>query len=616
MRNRLIWGLSLCLVGCGPEAPPDGGLDPPIILSATAPSPALEGSAIEVRGLGLDRLGLDARLALDREGAPITVLEVVPGAEDSLIFLLNADAVAQLGPGFHSVDLRATGNGLESDPYALELRIVQELPVDLFEVPSGEAHHNDVAVFNGNGIITATEGTLHAHFLGTYTLDAGGSSPVDALVPVTPLERTGRERGVGVLTTDIGGLQPGTFTGTIQLRSVLIGGARSESAALSTTLHFNPPDLYSLDPVEATVGQILTISGAGFLGGAERPDEATLIRLEGMFIPAGGEPPEAFGPEEIVPRWLSGAQVQFVVEPAIRRDVLASELFGHARGTFMGQATPIVIRGREELEGTPVPFGFVLGPVRQVVYVRFLPGFYSSLAAFGLALAAPEVEATVQARMEAIYASWNVDLRFDEPDDYVATAYAVLEVGGPDPNGVGLFGYDNTPGKDIGNLRLFDSIGGTNADTQMDGFPGYGGVFVESFLYWSEHPDLPGERPRGAPDPDPMFDAIFDPVRSQPASRAEARGEGDAARNQQVADAISALGSIVGETSSHELGHSLGMAQPFGAPTLYHNDFDGEGCLMDSGGSRPLGERMGLPAFSTTSFCHDHPDYLDEILPR
>ncbi|MCB9593538.1 MAG: hypothetical protein H6719_12460 [Sandaracinaceae bacterium] len=618
MRFALLLGLALVLASCDPSTPPppDAGIDAPIILDVVVAQPAIEGSAIEVRGLGLDRIGLDARLSMERAGESVAVLDVVPGSDDVLVFLLSAEAVGTLGPGMHTLDLVAFGNGLASQPYEITLRLVGELPVDLFETPRGEVHRNDVAVVNGNGIISATEGELTAQLVGTFTADAGGSSAVDVTLPVAPLERVDRERGVIVLTTDIGGLQPGTFDGTIQLRSRLRSGQTSESGALTTTLHFNPPDLYTLDPTEATVGQVLHVLGAGFLGGPDRPDETTLIRLEGVFTPSGGEPPEPFGPQEIVPGYVSGSEVQLVVEPAIRRDVLASALFGHARGTFMGTATPIAIRGTEELEGAAVPFGFVLGPVRQVVYVRFLPGLYSSLTSFGLDEAAPEVEARVQERMRDIYASWNVDLRFEEPDDYVRSAYSVVEIGGPDPNGVGLFGYDNSPGKDIGNLRLFDSIGGTNAETQMDGYPGYGGVFVESFLFWSSHPDLPGDPPPGAPDPEPLFDEIFDPVRNQPATRAEARGEGTPERNAAVAAAIRALGSIIGETTSHELGHSLGMAQPYGSPTVYHNDFDGEGCLMDSGGDRPLGERMALPGYSTSTFCHDHPDYMDEILPR
>lgn len=617
MRPALLC-LALALLACDPSTPPptDGGADAPVILDVIVASPAIEGTPLVVRGLGLDRLGLDARLSIEQGGSSIAALDVEPGTDDELVFLLSAAAVDALGPGTHTVDLVALGNGLASAPYLATLQIVSELPVDLCEVPRGEVHRNDVAVLNGNGILAPTEGELTARLVGTFTADAGGSRPVDVALPVAPLERVDRERGVIVLTTDIGGLAPGTFDGTIQLSSRLRSGQTSDSATLSTSFHFNPPDLYSLDPTEATVGQILHVLGAGFLGGPDRPDETTLIRLEGTFTPAGGGAPEPFGPQEIVPAYVSGSEVQLVVEPAIRMDVLASALFGHARGTFMGTATPIAIMGTEELEGAAVPFGFVLGPVRQVIHIRFLPGYYSSLVHFGLAQAAPEIEARVRERMEEIYASWNVDFRFEEPDDYVRSAYSIVEIGGTDPNGTGLFGYDNSPGKDIGNLRLFDAIGGVNAETQMDGYPGYGGVFVESMLYWSERPGLPGERPPGSPDPEPLFDEVFDPVRSMPATRAEARGEVGGARGEAVQRAIHALGSIIGETTAHEIGHSLGMAQPYGSPTAYHNDFDTEGCLMDAGGDRPLGERMALPSFSTTAFCHDQMDYLDEILSR
>jgi hypothetical protein len=253
--------------------------------------------------------------------------------------------------------------------------------------------------------------------------------------------------------------------------------------------------------------------------------------------------------------------------------------------------------------------------VRQVVHLRFLPGFYDSLERFGLGSAAggPIEEAIVQ-RIESIFEGVNLDVRLEEPDDFDPTAFAIVEIGGPDPNGNGLFGYDNSPGKDIGNVRLFDRIGGANAETQADGYPGYGGVFVESMLWWSTHPDLPFERPLSSPEPDPLFDELFDPVRNERATLAEVQGAGDAARVADVRRALDALASIIGETASHEIGHSLGMAQPYGSSTAFHNDFDGDGCLMDRGGERPLGERSQQPGFARSTFCYDEPGYLLEIL--
>jgi hypothetical protein len=273
-----------------------------------------------------------------------------------------------------------------------------------------------------------------------------------------------------------------------------------------------------------------------------------------------------------------------------------------------------VIKSSREVSGDPVAFSFTLAQVRQIVWVHFIPGFYESLARFGLAASYGEIEELVATRIESIYDGFHLEVRLERPTDFSENGFAQVEIGGIDPNGVGLFGYDNTPGKDVYNKRLFDRIGGLNAETQFDGNRGYGGVFVESMLYFSSHPDLPGEPPASRPDPDPLFDEIFDPVRSTPASLAEIRGEGDGERVNQVRRALEALANMIGETTAHELGHSLGMADPFGPPTVFHNAGDEPGCLMDSGGNRPVGERTAQPGFEPTRLCGDHPMYLDMIL--
>ena len=203
----------------------------------------------------------------------------------------------------------------------------------------------------------------------------------------------------------------------------------------------------------------------------------------------------------------------------------------------------------------------------------------------------------------------------EAPADAMPSAVATLEISGPDPNGIGLFGYDNTPGKDVGNIRLSDSIGGTNAEVQEDGAPGYGGVFIESYLWWSSHPGLDLDRPSGAPPADPLFDEIFDAVRSSPAILSEQQGQGDPGRVFVVQRAVRALGSIIGETAAHELGHSFGLAQPNGSKTAYHSQVPGVGCLMDPGAERPLFERAAEPGASPVVFCADEPSYLEGVLP-
>ena len=59
--------------------------------------------------------------------------------------------------------------------------------------------------------------------------------------------------------------------------------------------------------------------------------------------------------------------------------------------------------------------------------------------------------------------------------------YSTVEIAGNDPNRVGLIGYDNTPVKMWGIVAYM-----TRRRTRRteDGFPGYGGVFLQSFLHF------------------------------------------------------------------------------------------------------------------------------------
>ena len=220
----------------------------------------------------------------------------------------------------------------------------------------------------------------------------------------------------------------------------------------------------------------------------------------------------------------------------------------------------------------------------------------------------------IVARIESLYAGHALDVRTAPVTDYAQDAYAVIEIGGLDPNGTGLFGYDAGAGKDAGNLRLFDRIGGAHTVEQSDGYPGYGGVFVESMLWWSSHPELDGDRPSGAPPPDPLFDRGTDAVRAEPATYDEAMGVG---ASDRVA-ARRACDPGVREPRRRDRG-ARARPQPrtraaLRDPAVFHDPGDGDGCLMDNGVARPLGERMGEPGFTPSHFCYDGPRILDIIL--
>ena len=613
MRAALLFVACCASAGCASGGTPPPEVIVPAITGVVIPAPVLEGTPIEVEGTDLDLLGRSPLLEVSAGSATFSLLALPHDEDGSRLFAMSADGVALLGAGTHTVSLVLRGSGEPSAPWTASMTIATELPIALEAAPSGDVHRNDVAILRGAGFLAGTEGTVTAHVVGMFAPDRGPAVAVDARLPVAITSVDVRDRGVLVLGTELSGSFPGQLTGTIALESELVSGARSSTAPIDVSLRFLPPELYGFDPAVIPLGRIVAIRGAGFLGGSDHPTETTLVRLLGDFTPEGGGAVVPID-VELVPRFVSGAELRMTVETEVRGEQVISRLFGAARGRFEGLAQPIAIAGRDEVEGEPVEFAIDLVGQRQVIHVMFLPAYYDTLARFGLAAAEREVEDRIIARIESIYAGYAIELRLTPPDDFDPSAYAVVEIGGPDPNGNGLFGYDNSPGKDVGNLRLFDHIGGANAETQADGYPGFGGVFVQSMLWWSEDPGLPEERPPSAPDPEPLFDEIFDPVRSRPATRAEARGEGEPARVAQVQRAIDALASIVGETTSHELGHSLGLAQPYGERTAFHNELDEEGCLMDSGADRPLGERASQPGFAQTHFCYDEPAYLMSIL--
>ena len=204
----------------------------------------------------------------------------------------------------------------------------------------------------------------------------------------------------------------------------------------------------------------------------------------------------------------------------------------------------------------------------------------------------------------------------------------MVEIAGPDPNGLGLLGYDNTPGKDRDNVRLDDRIGGVNAQTLESGLPGFGGVFMESLFSFSFHP--PTGTVGSADVATESFDQIFDPLRPDRGGQAVTSADfaGGAvpvlssgatcpasARPDRIACAVFVLGSVVGSTVSHEVGHSLGLAEPLGSLEEFHNKGDLEGRLMDAGSARSFEERAELMGQGPSRFCVESYEYLRGILP-
>lgn len=611
--------LALVLASCAGGGPTgtNAGEAKPTLGSLDTPIPLLPGSIVRAHGTLVGTGDSPSLTFQDVLDGSVLTLQRAPGAlTDELLFELAASDVALFGLGVHTVDVVLHEGTRASTSIRIAIEIETTLPIELDAPTSSTVHRNDAMVVRGSGFLGAGEGDVTMSFVGTYTRASDGSeTSVNATLPVTIADLAARDRGLVVLTTALGGIDPGTFDGSVTLHSRLREGTMTASDPAHLALTFIAPEVFSFSPATVSLGAYVRVAGAGFVGGDSATDEVTTLRVHGTFTDNTGVA-IPFDDTEVVPDYVSGAEVRFPLAAVDRDGVLVSELFGATRGMFEGEITPVTVKGTTEIVGEPAPVSLTLGPVTQVVYVRFLPGYYDSLERFGLIQASSEVASQIVARVLGIYADYAVDVRLDVPDEYPATGYSIVDIGGTDPNGRGFFGYDNSPGKDVGNLRLYDALGGVNAERQADGFPGYGGIFVESLLYYSSNPGLDPPAMGAPPDPDPAFDEVFNPVRIRPATVDEVRGVGSAERLLAVTKAIHALGSVIGETVAHELGHSFGLAQPYGDATAYHDAGDEPGCLMEFGTSRPFTERAELEGSEPTHLCADAPEYLSTILPR
>ncbi|MBC8072069.1 MAG: hypothetical protein IAG13_27355 [Deltaproteobacteria bacterium] len=617
---------------------PEVGIDPPSF-SELAPGLVVPGSTLVIRGAGFfDPSVADTTLVLTGTFAgqastvelPTTFVDVdelrvellpellgrFPGGEGELI------GTAQL-----RVDYRPEATQVGSAPLPTTLVVASSLQPVLGDLQlGGVVHVNDPIPVEGEGfLLGGGEGESVAVIEGCFVaIGADACVPVGPvevpLVPDAPFERT---RASFAFAPSIAGIQPGSFSGTVALRNHHAAGpTRDGDDALDVAYELIPTAITGVatssgtgSGTGASLGQFIDIEGGGFVGGE---DGLTTLVLDGNYTQDGaseGAPVML----ELVPEFESGQRVRYIVN---EDDGLGAAIDVRLdTGVFDGTMTPVVAYGGDELVGDATPLSFSILPVKQVVWVRFESSYVESLRGFGLRALDSMIRARILEVLRRDYETINIEFREEEPTDF--ELFAILDIAGPDPNGLGLLGYDNTNGKDIDNARLFDHIGGVNALTQQDGFPGFGGVFIESLFAFSHHP--PGGKQQDVASH--LFDDIFDPFRPDhgtPFSSADlGMGEVPALtsgggcptddRRLQAACAVWVLGSMIGTTVSHENGHALGLADPLG--TRFHNLGDAPNRLMDAGGARTLEERAELMGEGPARFCDDEYEYLRGILP-
>ncbi len=521
------------------------------------------------------------------------------------------------------------GKRFVSSPMSVTLDLRTSLQPRADQILAGALYLNDEVVIDGKDfLLGGGEGETHAILQGCV-LPIGSSdgdcqtegTHVSGLeliaAPPQPMTSEGwqRRRIEFPFSPAIVGLHAASFQGTVRLRNVAPGWKSELSPPTALAVTLGRPLVSRLSPAAVSLGQYLEVQGRGFVGAAA--DEVTLLHLFGSFTGSGRTRPIDV---RLVPQFISGSTVRYVVD---EHDALGQTIdLRQSSGHFSGKVEPILRKGADEAIGVAGRVQFDIAPIKQVVFVNFERSYSETLKLFGLAAADEVVRQRVLEVARRDYLGVNLDFRTERPTDFAL--YEQIDVEGPDPNDSDEFGKDNTPGKDTGNLRLYDHVGGVNATTQIDGSPGYGGVFAVEFLGFSSHPPASVRRQS---DPASGFDDIFDAVRPDtgiPLSRAEVAAlqpMGDASscgagvdRDVAVACAVRVFGSLVGTTMTHEIGHSLGLAFPHGK--AFHDIGDEPNRLMDAGGGRPFNERAELRGEGPAVFCDDEFDYLTTILPH
>ena len=550
---------------------------------------------------------------------------------DELKVNVTSEVIADLGSAFGEftgeviveVDSAVDGETYRSSALFQKISFREILEPSVSSVDSNQLifTNHKIGVVGDGFLISEGEGETVAMLSGCFIDPSVGPDCVDVtgaevpLVPETPFDRT---RASFAFHPKIAGIKPGTFQGQVVIRNRQPAGD-SNSTSSPVNYDVTEPTVFGVSPTAVSLGQFTEITGGGFLGDAD--GGLTLLELTGTFTPTGSSDPV---PVDLVliPEFLAGEHVRYVVN---EDDALGQAVdLRRTTGIFNGALTPVTSYGTETVRGDSANFQLGIAPVKQVVYLNFRPSYVESLRHFGVRALDQRIRQRIAEVVARDYATVNLEVRLERPEDF--SLYSEVEIAGPDPNGLGLLGYDNTPGKDTENRRLFDRIGGVNATTQEDGFPGFGGVFIESLFAFSKHP---GSYADSVANADDSFDNIFDPFRPDEGGTSvsgsdlaggavvtltSGAGCGDGgSRADKIACAVWVIGSLVGTTLSHEIGHSLGLANPFGEG--FHNSSDENNRLMDSGGDRPFNERAELNGEGPARFCVTEYDYLRQILP-
>lgn len=616
--------LAVAFAACEtPQSGDAGTVLPPLAVDSLGPSPVLPGTRLRIQGAGFTApavAAMTARLEGRLGDTPVSVaLEPLVFSPEQMVARVDEAVAASLvrdGASFEGqlVVERVPRVGGATDRARLSVAFgtATALTPRLDAAAPLELRPGSRLTLSGDGFLHPTEGLSLVTFDGVFTTAAPATATeIRGLqvpgLPPDPLDRGALEL---VMTPDILGVRPGSFAGTLSVQNVanadptprVSGSLELEQLALSR------PVIDGITPTQASRGQRVEVYGDGLLPADGLLQAGTLLVMEGHFSPTRGAAVDLTGANALAlfpDEQPDNQSAAFVLRVGVDTEGRLTGL-GQRPGVFEGVLTPLVFSGADTVLGAGIPLTFTVKPPLQMVWLHFLPTFDDALAVFGLREERDAVIARILAVARRDYQGISIAFSTVPPEDF--DEYSVVEIGASDPNGTQLFGLDNTAGKDVGNRRFDDVIGGFNAETRARGFAAFGGIFPAEMLAFS--PQL-GDGPLVSPRFDDIFADLAPPLGGVVAGPGEAASGGD--RAQVIAEATRVLGNIIGSTISHEVGHSLGLVPVDG---LFHNAGDNPGWLMDAGFFRPFEERAELDGQGPSFFSPANREYLESVLPE
>lgn len=639
----VVAGLTILgVVGCGDDEQPDQQLEQQLDVDVSH-DVVLPTSVIRVELGGTRRMNADhaevviegiiedreieetVEVPVGREGHVGNLEFELGGQEDLWPMFEPGDEAEFVGEMRVEIEdmVGLVGRG-EVDP--LQLRFLRELAPE-FDVSVPETVFPNASIeIEGSGVLRPDEGETVAVFeQGGFSAAAEQGHTRDVSGGQLPLEWSGsRQRATLQIDPGAVGVHPGELSGQLRIENRLNDGTVLESPgpAQQIETELERTFISTISPREASRGQTVTIEGRGFVGDEQAAGYGMELRVEGTLAPDDeDEDVREFTGEEAFERVPYRVEDDETIIQDVWYEVVDRELkgFGATPGTFEGTITPVVYDEFGQFDGVEWDGQFTVAPTLQKVYLKYLPAFTVALDRYGLANVEHEIRDRILEVVRRDYEDFNVEFT-DEPPEHFAD-YATIELSGPDPRGgsASAFGFDNTyhdDAKDVGNLYLDSYLGGINRETGQELNNPYGGIFVESFAIFS-----PNLEPETTMDSE-RFDDIFGPFMPELGGDPVLVTEWpDGGRADQIEEAIRVFGNVVGNTTSHELGHALGMAhfpdQDWdGEPLERFHNLDNGGYIMDPGTERPFEQRANLDGQGPEVWHENNREYLETVLPK